>query len=150
MYAWGRDVTFFVRLPYALSMDRHYDLSYLNQVFHGNEVMIQEIVRLFLEQAPRYGMDMLSCVEESRWGDLHPIAHRMKSSVNMLGMQSLIPVVLAIEQKSKFNQDESSLPELVQSLNAELKIVCAALQTDWSEVKPSQSSSADDQRLRRA
>lgn len=131
-------------------MDRHYDLSYLNQVFHGNEVMIQEIVRLFLEQAPRYGMDMLSCVEESRWGDLHPIAHRMKSSVNMLGMQSLIPVVLAIEQKSKFNQDESSLPELVQSLNAELKIVCAALQTDWSEVKPSLSSSADDQRLRRA
>jgi len=150
MYAWGEDVTFFVQLPYALSMDRHYDLSYLNQVFHGNEVMIQEIVRLFLEQAPRYGMDMLSCVEESRWGDLHPIAHRMKSSVNMLGMQSLIPVVLAIEQKSKFNQDESSLPELVQSLNAELKIVCAALQTDWSEVKPSQSSSADDQRLRRA
>lgn len=131
-------------------MDRHYDLSYLNQVFHGNEVMIQEIVRLFLEQAPRYGMDMLSCVEESKWGDLHPIAHRMKSSVNMLGMQSLIPVVLAIEQKSKFNQDEAALPELVQSLNAELKVVCAALQTDWSEVKPSQSSSADDQRLRRA
>ena len=131
-------------------MDRHYDLSYLNQVFHGNEVMIQEIVRLFLEQAPRYGMDMLSCVEESRWGDLHPIAHRMKSSVNMLGMQSLIPVVLAIEKKSKFNQDESALPELVQSLNAELKVVCMALQTDWSEVKPSQSSSADGQRLRRA
>lgn len=131
-------------------MDRHYDLSYLNQVFHGNEVMIQEIVRLFLEQAPRYGMDMLSCVEESRWGDLHPIAHRMKSSVNMLGMQSLIPVVLAIEEKSKFNRDEAALPELVQSLNTQLKVVCTSLQTDWSEVKPSQSSSADDQRLRRA
>ena len=131
-------------------MDRHYDLSYLNQVFHGNEVMIQEIVRLFLEQAPRYGMDMLSCVEESRWGDLHPIAHRMKSSVNMLGMQSLIPVVLAIEQKSKFSQDEAALPEIVQSLNAELKVVCGALRTDWSEVRPEQSSGIEDQRLRRA
>ena len=33
-------------------MDRHYDLTYLNQVFHGNEAMVRQIVELFLKQAP--------------------------------------------------------------------------------------------------
>ena len=29
-------------------MHRHYDLTYLNQVFYGNESMVREIVQLFL------------------------------------------------------------------------------------------------------
>ena len=67
-------------------MDRHYDLTYLNQVFHGNESMVQEIVQLFLSQAPQFGQDMNACIRQSRWSDLHPLAHKLKSSVNMLGM----------------------------------------------------------------
>ncbi len=35
-------------------MDRHYDLTYLNQVFYGNETMVQEIVELFLTQGPKF------------------------------------------------------------------------------------------------
>jgi hypothetical protein len=44
-------------------MDRHYDLTYLNQVFHGNESMVQEIVHLFLSQAPQFGRDMTTCAQ---------------------------------------------------------------------------------------
>lgn len=127
-------------------MDRHYDLTYLNQVFHGNEAMIHEIVRLFLEQAPRFGVDMLTCLDEARWSDLHPIAHRMKSSVTMLGMQSLIPLVLEVERKSKFQEHGEALADLVHSLNRELRVVCEVLQSDAREATTRSSS----RRLRRA
>ena len=114
-------------------MDRHYDLTYLNQVFHGNESMVQEIVQLFLSQAPQFGQDMHACIRQSRWSDLHPLAHKLKSSVNMLGMAGLVPLVLDIERISKFEEEPSRLPELVSTLTADMEVVCKALSQDLSE-----------------
>lgn len=114
-------------------MDRHYDLTYLNQVFHGNESMVQEIVQLFLSQAPQFGQDMNACIRQSRWSHLHPLAHKLKSSVNMLGMAGLVPLVLDIERISKFEEEPSRLPELVSTLTADMEVVCKALSQDLSE-----------------
>ena len=115
-------------------MGRHYDLTYLQDVFHGNDVMVQQIVQLFLEQAPEFSRSMQTCVREMRWSDLHPIAHKLKSSVNMLGMTGLAPIVLEIEKTSKFGQDPTSLPELVSELNVQLELVCLTLTHDLQEV----------------
>lgn len=114
-------------------MDRHYDLTYLNQVFHGNESMVQEIVQLFLSQAPQFGQDMNACIRQARWSHLHPLAHKLKSSVNMLGMVGLVPLVLDIERISKFEEEPSRLPELVSTLTADMEVVCKALSQDLSE-----------------
>lgn len=114
-------------------MDRHYDLTYLNQVFHGNETMVQEIVQLFLSQAPQFGRDMTACIRQSRWADLHPLAHKLKSSIGMLGMAGLMPIVQDIERISKFGEDPGLLPELVSSLHGELAVVCQVLMEDLNE-----------------
>jgi len=120
-------------------MDRQYDLTYLNQVFHGNESMVQEIVHLFLSQAPQFGRDMTTCVQEGRWADLHPLAHKLKSSVNMLGMRGLVPMVLDIERISKFGEDPSALPDLVSTLTQDMEVVCGVLSEDLSEALTGQS-----------
>ena len=129
-------------------MDRHYDLTYLNQVFHGNESMVQEIVQLFLSQAPQFGQDMNACIRQSRWSHLHPLAHKLKSSVNMLGMAGLVPLVLDIERISKFEEEPSRLPELVSTLTADMEVVCKALSQDLSEAMVLNASASTH--LRRA
>lgn len=129
-------------------MGRHYDLTYLQQVFHGNEAMVQQIVELFLEQAPQFSMEMDMCIRQARWSDLHPVAHKLKSSVNMLGMAGLAPLVLEIERKSKFNQDLASLPGLVSDLNSEMELVCQTLSHDLNEVR--NADARNNSRLRRA
>lgn len=129
-------------------MGRHYDLTYLHDVFHGNEAMVQQIVRLFLEQAPEFGRSMNHCVREARWKDLHPIAHKLKSSVNMLGMTGLAPIVMEIERTSKFSQDPSTLPGLVSELTVQLELVLMTLTHDLNEVMGASSSRASG--LRRA
>ena len=129
-------------------MHRHYDLTYLNQVFYGNESMVREIVQLFLQQSPELTRTMTRCVRQSRWQELHPLAHKLKSSVTMLGMEALTPLVLEIERISKFGQDPSSLPELVSRLTLELETVTRALDSDLMEAcGPIRSGSV---RLRRA
>lgn len=129
-------------------MGRHYDLTYLQQVFHGNEAMVQQIVELFLEQAPQFSVEMDMCIRQARWSDLHPVAHKLKSSVNMLGMAGLAPLVLEIERKSKFNQDLASLPGLVSDLNSEMELVCQTLSHDLNEVR--NADERNNSRLRRA
>jgi len=129
-------------------MGRHYDLTYLQQVFHGNEAMVQQIVELFLEQAPQFSVEMNMCIRQARWSDLHPVAHKLKSSVNMLGMAGLAPLVLEIERKSKFNQDLASLPGLVSDLNSEMELVCQTLSHDLNEVR--NADARNNSRLRRA
>jgi len=129
-------------------MGRHYDLTYLQQVFHGNEAMVQQIVELFLEQAPQFSVEMDMCIRQARWSDLHPVAHKLKSSVNMLGMAGLASLVLEIERKSKFNQDLASLPGLVSDLNSEMELVCQTLSHDLNEVR--NADARNNSRLRRA
>lgn len=129
-------------------MHRHYDLTYLNQVFYGNESMVREIVQLFLQQSPELARTMTRCVRQSRWQELHPLAHKLKSSVTMLGMEALTPLVLEIERISKFGRDPSALPELVSRLTLELETVTRALDNDLMEAcGPIRSGSL---RLRRA
>ena len=108
-------------------MHRHYDLTYLNQVFYGNESMVREIVQLFLHQSPELSRTMTRCVRQSRWQELHPLAHKLKSSVTMLGMEALTPLVLDIERISKFGHDPSALPGLVSKLTLELETITRAL-----------------------
>ena len=129
-------------------MGRHYDLTYLHDVFHGNEAMVQQIVELFLEQAPQFSVEMDMCIRQARWSDLHPVAHKLKSSVNMLGIAGLAPLVLEIERKSKFNQDLASLPGLVSDLNSEMELVCQTLSHDLNEVR--NADARNNSRLRRA
>ena len=123
----------FGMLPVITLMDRHYDLTYLNQVFYGNESMVQEIVQLFLDQAPELATTMTQCVRLARWQDLHPLAHKLKSSVTMLGMSDLAPIVLEIEQVSKFGRDPALLPQLVSNLNVHLEMVTLSLRRDLME-----------------
>ncbi|MEC8401226.1 MAG: Hpt domain-containing protein [Bacteroidota bacterium] len=110
--------------------------------------MVQEIVELFLQQAPRFMEDMVMCVRQSRWSDLHPLAHKLKSSVTMLGMTGLAPLVLEIERTSKFGGNPSTLPQLVSDLTSQMEAVCRAISQDLSEAMVLNASAST--RLRRA
>jgi HPt (histidine-containing phosphotransfer) domain-containing protein len=90
-----------------------YDLSYLNQVFQGNREMINNIINLFLQQVPEYIREMEECVRKNEPLSLHPLAHKAKSSVSMLGIKDMETDILQIEQDSKHLRNLDGLPKLV-------------------------------------
>ncbi|MDZ4822829.1 MAG: hypothetical protein SH856_05175 [Flavobacteriales bacterium] len=90
-----------------------YDLSYLNQVFQGNREMIDNIISLFLQQVPLYVKEMEECVKKNELLSLHPLAHKAKSSVSMLGIRDMEADILQIEQDSKHLRNLDRLPQLV-------------------------------------
>lgn len=100
-----------------------FDLSYLNQIFQGNQEMINNIIQLFLEQVPQYIEEMVECVNQNDLISLHPLAHKAKSSIAMLGLKSIEQQVFQIEQDSKQHQNFEQLPNLVLDVKSECDLV---------------------------
>jgi HPt (histidine-containing phosphotransfer) domain-containing protein len=100
-----------------------YDLSYLNQVFQGNREMINNIIHLFLQQVPEYVREMEECVRKNEPLSLHPLAHKAKSSVSMLGIKVMEDDILQIEQDSKNLRNLENLPRLVYRVKENCQVV---------------------------
>lgn len=108
----------------------YFDLSYLNQVFQGNRDLINQIISLFLDQVPGYIREMEMKVSEGKPGELHPLAHKAKSSIAMLGMKSMEQLVLVIEFNSKNQRDMEKLPAMVKELVRMNEDACGHLR-EW-------------------
>jgi HPt (histidine-containing phosphotransfer) domain-containing protein len=100
-----------------------YDLSYLNQVFQGNRDMVNNIIALFLQQVPRYVNEMEECVRKNEPLSLHPLAHKAKSSVAMLGIKDMEADIVQIEQDSKYLRNLDGLPLLVSRVKQNCQVV---------------------------
>jgi HPt (histidine-containing phosphotransfer) domain-containing protein len=100
-----------------------YDLSYLNQVFQGNREMINNIIVLFLQQVPKYVQEMEECVRKNEPLSLHPLAHKAKSSIAMLGIKDMEADIVKIEQDSKYLRNLDGLPMLVNRVKQNCQIV---------------------------
>jgi HPt (histidine-containing phosphotransfer) domain-containing protein len=96
-----------------------FDLSYLNQVFQGNTEMINEIISLFLEQVPNYISQMEQLVARDELLALHPLAHKSKSSIAMLGLKRMEEKVLQIEHNSRHRENLEDIPGLVAEVRKE-------------------------------
>jgi HPt (histidine-containing phosphotransfer) domain-containing protein len=104
-----------------------YDLSYLNQVFQGNREMINNIISLFLQQVPDYIREMEECVRKNEPLSLHPLAHKAKSSISMLGIKDMEVDILQIEQDSKNLRNLEGLPSLVTRVRENCDLVYGQL-----------------------
>lgn len=112
--------------------EKLFDLSYLNQVFQGNKEMISSIISLFLDQVPGYIDEMRACVERDDLHSLHPLAHKAKSSIAMLGITTMETKILRIEFDSKHQQNMDELPQLVNQVSSECAIVLDQLRDQQS------------------
>lgn len=106
-----------------------FDLSYLNQVFQGNQVMINQIISMFVKQVPSYIEEMENCVMRMDLGGLHPLAHKAKSSIAMLGLKDMEELILNIEHKSKNGLDFNELPDLVNQVSKECQSIKVELES---------------------
>jgi HPt (histidine-containing phosphotransfer) domain-containing protein len=109
-----------------------YDLSYLNQVFQGNREMVNNIINLFLQQVPEYVHQMEECIRKNEPMSLHPLAHKAKSSIAMLGIKDMEDDIIQIEQDSKHLRNLDALPRLVARVRDNCQIVYQQLQDAMS------------------
>jgi PAS domain S-box-containing protein len=91
-----------------------FDLSYLRSISNDNEEFITEMMQTFVQTMPAVLSDMRSCLLEKNWEKLAKLAHQIKPSFTLLGVDALRSTILSIEESGKTRTNVGELPKITQ------------------------------------
>ena len=110
----------------------HIDLTYLYDMSDNDNQFVIEIMKIFIEQVPGELDKLAVAIEGQEWSSVHSIVHKLKSSVNHVGIKSIVPIIQQIESST---HDLVNL-DTIQSKYLQIKTVCyAAIEELKSESK---------------
>ena len=100
-----------------------FDLAYLRSISNNNQEFLQEMIQTFVQTIPPVLDEMTEALQEKNWKRLSRLAHQIKPSFSLLGMDALRKTVFYIEENSEQGLD---LPELARTTN-EFVVECGAV-----------------------
>jgi HPt (histidine-containing phosphotransfer) domain-containing protein len=106
-----------------MSDEKLYDLEQLNAIAAGNEDFVIKMVNMFLEMTPGLLGRIEAGLQTQDWPEVRSAAHKMKPSVDMMGVKSLHDVVRSIEGNAKSESNLEQIPELYFKLSETLENV---------------------------
>ena len=93
------------------------DLNYLTGMMRGNKQLIKEIIDAFLKLIP----EELHCINDAVTKKDYPIikklAHKMRSSVSIMGISVIAPVLQEMEDLGAMAANIEKIKELNQKIN---------------------------------
>jgi HPt (histidine-containing phosphotransfer) domain-containing protein len=94
------------------------DINYLIEMMSGKKTLIKEIMDTFLIQIPEELSFIKTAINKIDFPGVKSYAHTMKSSVSILGVSSLIPILKAMEDLATQGMDMAKIIELNLQLNS--------------------------------
>jgi len=104
-----------------------FKLDRLNNLFRGDQVQINRMISIFIEQTEEACQQIR---EANAMGDLaliYQIVHRIKPSIDSMGVSHLKEPIKSIEKLTKENDNSDKLQELINTLLVTLELVLAHL-----------------------
>lgn len=97
-------------------MALHYNLSKVYAISDNDEEFAKQIVTLFTEEVPAEIKNIRTGVEHKDHKKVYQAAHKIKPTLDLLGMQLAYDDVLTIEKWSKAEGRRKEIKEVVKSL----------------------------------
>jgi HPt (histidine-containing phosphotransfer) domain-containing protein len=107
--------------------DRLYDLAQLRELAGGNEEFVQKMVHMFITMVPEFTGRIKDSLHQEDYEDIGSAAHKLKPSIDMLGILSLKQKIRDLEQSGKKREHLDHLPALMAEIIQELGRVCDQL-----------------------
>lgn len=94
-----------------------YDLSMINEVSGGDEDFVKKMVALFIETVPQNLKELNSYMDLGDWDMVSKMAHKLKSTIDSMGIHSLNQDVRTVEHTAKKKESLENIPSLVHNIN---------------------------------
>ncbi len=108
-----------------------YDISGIQAISRGNNDFVLKIVKMFVSQTPAFVEDMKLKYIGRDLKDMAAVAHKIKPSIENMGIASLHEAIREIERLGKEENDSELLPTLLQQVENTLHLVIEALTKDF-------------------
>ena len=112
-------------------LNDNYDLEQLRSLSRGDESFVQNMVSVFLQQTTTALQELRSALDNKDYISLARTAHRIKPSIDNMGIRQLEGVARDIELSAKAESiDHGYLAERVTLLTSTLEAVVSRLRTE--------------------
>lgn len=91
------------------------DLAYLKSLANEDETFIRDMINIFKEQFIEYQERMPELLEKSDYTNLSKLAHKVKSSVAVMGMSAEADHLQRLEILAKTGEQAESYKEIIQN-----------------------------------
>ncbi len=106
-----------------ISKQKLYSLDLLNVTAGGNKDFIQKMVALFVNTFPEYMQSLHDAIKQENWKEVKFYAHKMKSTIDLLGISSLKAEIRQLEHDAEQLQNLAKLPALENKIRLVLETV---------------------------
>src|SRR5258708_345676 len=101
-----------------LPVNKLYDLSMVQSVSGGDESFIKKMVALFIETVPQNMDELVKATESGNWDQVGKTAHKLKSTVDSMGIKSIKQEIRTVEANAKAKVQLEELPALVYRIGS--------------------------------
>ena len=105
------------------------DLKYLQQMTDNDSGMMREMIELFLHQLAEMKEDMKLLLADKNWIELSRLAHKIKSSALVMGIEQMANEMKELEFLAKEGKNAEKYPDYIERFNAMTDITEAELRT---------------------
>jgi CheY-like chemotaxis protein len=112
--------------------ERLYDLSMVSSIAGGDQGFIKKMVQIFLDTMPPSVDQLQNELQQQNWDALSKLAHKMKSTIDSMGIVRLKDVIRVIEANGKQKQNLEQIPGFVKQVDDVLKDCIQQLKQDYS------------------
>ena len=113
-----------------LPVNKLYDLSMVQSVSGGDEGFIKKMVALFIETVPQNMEELVKAVQTENWDQVGKTAHKLKSTVDSMGIKSIRQEIRTVEANAKAKTQIEEIPALVDKIGSVINECIGQLQTE--------------------
>jgi hypothetical protein len=97
-------------------MSKLYDLSIVQSVSGGDKVFIRKMILLFIETVPQNLTELSVALKTENWEQVGKMAHKLKSTVDSMGIKSIHGDIRVVESNAKQQKDLQEIPFKVEKI----------------------------------
>jgi hypothetical protein len=102
----------------------------VQSVSGGDEGFIRKMVALFIETVPQNMQDLKNALEATNWEQVGKTAHKLKSTIDSMGIKSIRQEIRAVESNAKQMESLDEIPGLVATIDNTIKECIHQLQAE--------------------
>ncbi|MFN0275607.1 MAG: ATP-binding protein [Chitinophagales bacterium] len=115
--------------------DIQFNLEYFHTITEQDKDLKVRMLRIMLDETPDEVKKLQKFINEENWDNLRAIAHKMKSSMQFLGMKKTLDTVKFIELSAKERTNLSQLSEKVSSVAKDCEQALHELREELSKIQ---------------
>jgi len=111
------------------------DLTQLTELSGGDPEFIVEILEMIIENTPAAIRSMTGLLEENDYEMLSKVAHKLKSTLNILSDQHVLQVLDWLEHTAKDKPDSPEIPVMVKYMSRYTEMLVEFLTREINHLK---------------